>query len=102
MDVDWVLPIGPVVDDYPVFRCVQRHRVADIAAVRKLVVDGPLTVVPIELEVARDPRRDDARQLIELRVGCRIDTVIRYGSADLELHAIGALASREDVAARAL
>src|SRR4029077_6276080 len=51
-----------------------------------------------ELEVARDPRSHDARQGVEARSGGRVYTAVRNRGADLELHAIGSGARRQNVA----
>ena len=104
MDVDGVLPIVAGVNQHPVFGSVLLHRKAEgVRAVRgvavgKLVVDDPLPVIAVEHEVPRDPRRDNAGQLVERRVGRRINTVVRHCGSNPELHARDALARSEDVA----
>ena len=99
MRMNGVLPIIPRVNELPIFRAVLLYGEAQFVAVRKPIVDCPLSVVAIKLEVARDSRRDDARKLIELRVSRRINAGIRHRGADLELYTGSTLASREDVAA---
>src|SRR2546426_1886329 len=104
MDVDGVLPIVAGVNQHPVFGSVLLHRKAEgVGAVRgvavgKLVVDDPLPVIAVEHEVPRDARRDNAGQLVERRVGRRINTVVRHCGSNPELHTRDALARSEDVA----
>src|SRR6266567_2374468 len=88
MNVDGVLPVVAGVDQNPVLCAVLRHCEAQLIAVSKLVVDDPLAVVAIKDEVPCDARRDDARQLIERRMCCRVNAIVADGGADPELDTI--------------
>ena len=92
VDVDGVLPVVARVLDDPVLRGVLRHGEAQLVAARELVVDDPLAVVAVELEVARDARRDDRGQLVEGRMSRGVDAVVGRRRADAELDAGDALA----------
>src|SRR5205085_784597 len=62
MDVNRVLPVIPRISQDPVLRAVLGDGEAQLVTVGEPVVDDPLAVVAVEDEVARDARRDDARQ----------------------------------------
>src|SRR4029078_10013109 len=61
-----------------------------------------LSVVAIEVEVARDAGRDYRRQLVKRRMSRRIDTIIGGSCSDLKLHTVHPLAGRENVSCRPL
>src|SRR5258706_12706786 len=83
MRVNGVLPIVPRVNEFPVFGAVLLYGEAKFVAVRKPIVDCPLSVVAVKLVVARDARRDDAGQLVELRLGGWVIVIVRNRGADL-------------------
>src|SRR5215469_759161 len=74
------------------------HREAELVAVHELPVDGPLPVQAVELESPRDPGGGSRiRQVVEVRLRCRIHTVIcDIRARDLELHDQVPCASRLD------
>jgi len=56
MDVNGVLPIAPGIGEYPVFGAVLRYREAEFITVREPVINNPLAIVAVELEVPHDAR----------------------------------------------
>ena len=101
--MDGVLPAPGVVLQDPAFRRVPVHREADLVAVREATVHGPLAVLPLEAEPARDPGGWPGGQGVEPhgRVG-RVDAVVAHGVAhEPELHQhVLALAGGQDLAGR--
>src|ERR1041384_619029 len=102
VDVDRVLPIIPRIAPEPVFGAVLLHGETEFVTVRKPAIDDPLSIVAIKIEVPRDARRDDARQLIEDRMGRGVDAVVGDHAADPELDTGHALAGGEKITARTL
>src|SRR5258705_7728156 len=102
MRVNGMLPIVSGVNEFPILRTVLLDGEAKFVAVRKSIVDCPLSIVAVKPEVARDSRRNDTGQLVKLRMGGWVNAVIRYRGADLKLHTRCTLASGEDAAAWSL
>ena len=92
MNVDWVLPIIPGIYQHPVLSRVLRNSKTKLIAVCESVVDYPLAIITVEIEVSRDARRDNRRQGVEGWPRCRIDTVVRNRGANAKLNTIRALA----------
>ena len=75
------------------------YREAQFITICKPVVDHPLSVVAVEVEVPRDPRRDNGWQCVEHLVRGR-ETVVGDSSADTELHTVSRfwIASSKNIA----
>jgi hypothetical protein len=84
--MDGVFPVVSRIAEFQfsaLFCCMVKR---SIIASGKPVVDYPLSIISVKLEVARNSRRDNAGKLIELRMCRWIHAGIRDYSTDLELH----------------
>src|SRR5262249_54267325 len=61
---------------------------------------GPLAIVAVEFKAPRDAGRDDSGQLIELRLGRRVNAGVGDCGPDPKLHARYALTGGEEIAVR--
>ena len=97
VNVDRVLPVKPALE-IPRFRRVALHPEANIVTVKELVVNDPLAVSPVELELPALLRGCSRRHVVEMRVGRRIDTGIgdRIGN-DTEFEYLVSLAGGHNV-----
>src|SRR5439155_9237249 len=95
VDVDRMLPAAGIVHEPPSLGRVALHPEADLVAVREAAVHGPLAVLTLEAERARDARRlRGVGQIAEMRAGVGVHTAVGHGVPDTELQELVPLARR--------
>src|SRR6185369_13310927 len=100
MNVYGMFPVKAALQ-IPRFRRVALHAEANIIAVKEFVVDDPLAISPVELELPALLRCGSRWSVIEVRIGSRIHAAVghRVGNYS-ELEHLVSLARRHNVIAR--
>src|SRR5688572_19145738 len=81
VNMNWMRPIASALE-FPDLSRISLDSETNIVAVKEFAVDYPLSILTVELEATRDAFSHARRNLVEGRIGSRVNAVVCYRIRD--------------------